>query len=73
MGVNFQEPRFTTLKMKLLKTVLKEKILKELEYTDKDLSGVFGHFKQYLKVNVEEKVKLTLLDLNTCVMINRWT
>ncbi len=34
---------------------------------------MFGYDEQYLKVNSNERVRLALLDLNTCIVINRWT
>ncbi len=50
------KPSRTTIynfKNEAFENTIKEKILKELKYIDKDLSGVLGYDEQYLKVNGE--------------------
>ncbi len=49
----------------------KDKIEEALKYTDDDLSGVYGYDEQFLKVNGEDRARLSLIDLNTHVQLNR--
>lgn len=49
----------------------KDKLEEGLNYTDDDLSGVYGYDEQFLKVNGETTVRLSLLDLNTHVQLNQ--
>jgi hypothetical protein len=49
----------------------KNMIEKALKYTDEDLSGVYGYDEQFLTVNGETRVILSLLDLNTHVQLNQ--
>lgn len=48
----------------------KDKIEEALKYTDDDLSGVYGYDEQFLKVNGEDRTRLSLIDLNTHVQLN---
>lgn len=49
----------------------KDKIEKAFKYTDDDLSGVYSYDEQFLKVNGEDRTRLSLIDLNTHVQLNR--
>jgi len=46
-------------------------IEKTLKYGYEDLSGVYGYDEQYLRVNGDIRVRLSLLDLNTHVQLNQ--
>lgn len=45
---------------------------KELKYSFNELSGVYGYDQQFLSVNGENGVRLTLLDVNTNIILDQW-
>lgn len=54
-----------------MKTITKIRQKKALKYTNNDLSSVYGYDEQFLKVNGETRVRLSLLDLNTHIQLNQ--
>ncbi len=68
------KPRRQTIlnhKIEAYKNHYESKIKEELKYSNEELSGVYGYDEQFPSVNGESRARLTLLDVNTNIILNQ--